>query len=127
MGGWVEVMEPSAFEGWLSHGGIGPTMAQEGARLFVEHYCAGCHRGSQTVRAPHLDGVYGRPVPIQDGNTVHFVTADAAYIRDSILRPKAQVVAGYDPVMPSYEGRISEADLLKIIAYIKSIGREAPR
>jgi cytochrome c oxidase subunit 2 len=127
MGGWVEVMEPTGFERWLSAGGSGPSMAEEGGRLFVAHYCAGCHRDSQTVRAPRLESIYGRPVPIKKGADVEFVNADMAYIRDSILRPKAQIVAGYDPVMPSYEGRISEADLLMIIAYIKSIGAEAAR
>ena len=63
-------------------------------------------------------------MPIQEGREVRFVTADATYIRDSILLPKAQVVAGYEPVMPSYKDQISEQDLLKIIAYIKSIGAE---
>ena len=71
-----------------------------------------------------LEGVFGQPVPIQAGNEVRFVTADAAYIRDSILLPKSQVVAGYEPLMPSYKDQISEPDLLKIIAYIKSIGAE---
>ena len=99
-------------------------MAEEGERLFVQHHCAGCHRGSQTVKAPRLEGVFGRPVPIQEGRDVRFVTADGTYIRDSILRPKAQVVAGYEPVMPSFQDQISEQDLLKIIAYIKSIGAE---
>ena len=67
MGGWVEVMEPADYERWLVEGGAGPSMAEEGERLFVQHHCAGCHRGSQTVRAPRLEGVYGRPVPIQEG------------------------------------------------------------
>ena len=103
-------------------------MAEEGEQLFVRHHCAGCHRGSQTVHAPRLEGVFGQPVPIQEGKEVRFVTADDRYIRDSILMPKSQVVAGYEPVMPSYKGQISEQDLLKIIAYIKSIGtREAGR
>jgi cytochrome c oxidase subunit 2 len=124
MGGWVYVMEPADFESWLTQAGTGPSMAEEGERLFVRHHCAGCHRGSQTVSAPRLEGVYGRPVPIQVGREVGFVTADIAYIRDSILRPKYQVVAGYEPVMPSFQGQISEPDLLKIIAYIKSIGAE---
>jgi cytochrome c oxidase subunit 2 len=127
MGGWVEVMEPPRFERWLAKGSIGPSMAEEGGRLFVAHYCSGCHRDSQTVRAPRLEGIYGRPVPIQDGRDIRFVVADTTYLRDSILRPKAQVVAGYDPVMPSFEGRIGEADLLRIVAYIKSIGGEASR
>jgi cytochrome c oxidase subunit II len=124
MGGWVTVMEPVDFQRWLSQGGAGPSMADEGQRLFVQHHCAGCHRGSQTVKAPVLEGVFGQPVPIQAGNEVRFVTADAAYIRDSILLPKSQVVAGYEPLMPSYKDQISEPDLLKIIAYIKSIGAE---
>jgi cytochrome c oxidase subunit 2 len=124
MGGWVSVMEPVDFQRWLTEGGIGPSMADEGERLFVQHHCAGCHRGSQTVKAPKLEGVFGKPVPIQVGKEVWFVTADTAYIRDSILMPKAQVVAGYEPLMPSYKDQISEPDLLRIIAYIKSIGAE---
>ena len=83
-------------------------MAEEGERLFVRHHCAGCHRGSQIVHAPRLEGVYGHPVPIQEGKDVRFVTADDRYIRDSILLPKSQVVAGYEPVMPSFQGQISE-------------------
>jgi cytochrome c oxidase subunit 2 len=124
MGGWVSVLEPADFERWLSGGAVGASMATEGERLFVQHHCAGCHSGSQIVHAPRLEGVFGRPVPIQDGRDVRFVTADHTYIRDSILRPKAQVVAGYEPLMPSYQDQISEQDLLKIIAYIKSIGAE---
>jgi cytochrome c oxidase subunit 2 len=122
MGGWVYVMEPVEFQQWLSQAGTGASMAEQGERLFVQYHCAGCHRGSQTVHAPRLEGVYGRPVPVQQGKEVRFTLADYRYIRDSILRPKSEVVAGYEPVMPSFEGQITEPDLLKIIAYIKSIG-----
>jgi cytochrome c oxidase subunit II len=122
MGGWVTVMEPADFQEWLSSGGVGPSMAEEGERLFVQYHCAGCHKGSQIVHAPRLEGVFGRSVPIQDGQNVRFVTADEAYIRDSILDPKSKVVAGYEPLMPSYMKQIGEQDLLKIITYIKSIG-----
>jgi cytochrome c oxidase subunit 2 len=128
MGGWVYVMEPVAFQQWLAQAGTGPSMAEQGEHLFVQYHCAGCHRGSQIVQAPRLEGVYGRPVPIQKGREVSFTRADERYIRDSILRPKSEVVAGYEPVMPSFEGQIREQDLLKIIAYIKSIGaKEATR
>jgi cytochrome c oxidase subunit 2 len=128
MRGWVQVMEPVEFQQWLSQAGTGPSMAEQGERLFVQYHCAGCHRGSQIVHAPQLEGVYGRPVPIQQGRDVQFTLADERYIRDSILRPKQEVVAGYEPVMPSFEGQISEQDLLRIIAYIKSIGaKEATR
>jgi cytochrome c oxidase subunit II len=128
MVGWVEVMEPSEFEQWLTGAAAGPSMADQGEQLFVQYHCAGCHRGSQVVNAPRLDGVYGRPVPIQQGNEVNFTLADERYIRDSIIEPKKEVVAGYQPLMPAFKDRISEQDLLKIIAYIKSIGtKEAGR
>jgi cytochrome c oxidase subunit 2 len=122
MTGWVYVMEQADYERWLSERGSGPSMAEEGEQLFVRHHCAGCHQGSQIVHAPRLEGVFGHPVPIQEGKDVRFVTADERYIRDSILMPKSQIVAGYEPVMPSFQGQISEQDLLKILAYIKSIG-----
>jgi cytochrome c oxidase subunit 2 len=124
--GYVHVMEPADYEKWLAAKGVGPSQAEEGEQLFVQHHCAGCHRGSQTVRAPHLEGVYGKPVPIQKDSGVSFVTADDRYIRDSILMPKSEVVAGYEPLMPSYQDQISESDLLKIIAYIKSIANQEP-
>jgi cytochrome c oxidase subunit 2 len=123
MVGWVEVMEPAEFQQWLTRSGTGPSMAEQGEQLFVQYHCAGCHRGSQIVNAPRLEGVYGRPVPIQRGRQdVEFTVADERYIRDSILEPRKEVVAGYQPVMPSFRDRISEPDLLRIIAYIKSIG-----
>ena len=132
MKGKVYVMEQADYERWLAEAGTGPSMITVGKDLFTKHHCAGCHGDSATVQAPRLEGVYGSQVPIQEGRgenaRVSFVTADDRYIRDSILLPKSQVVAGYEPVMPSFQGQISEADLLKIMAYIKSIGRkEAPR
>lgn len=120
--GSIHVMEPADYERWL-HEGTSKSMAREGERLFVEHHCAGCHGDNPKVHAPRLEGVYGKPVPIMGhDNKVRFVIADDRYIRDSILMPKSEVVAGYDPIMPSFKGVISEEDLLKIIEYIKSIG-----
>lgn len=121
MGGWVEVMEPADYERWLREDSGGTSLVQEGKALFVQNHCAGCHGENATVRAPRLEGIYGQPVPIQDGDQVRFVTADDRYIRDSILLPKSQVVAGYQPLMPSYQGQINEEDLIRIIAYIKSL------
>ena len=69
MTGWVQVMEPADYERWLSERGSGPSMAEEGERLFVRNHCAGCHRGSQIVHAPRLEGVYGHPVPFRRGVT----------------------------------------------------------
>jgi len=119
--GWVVVMEPSAYQQWLEEGTAEESMSVAGERLFRQLGCSGCHGVNATVRAPLLDGVYGHPVPLEGGG---FVTADERYIRDSILLPQSQVVAGYKPVMPTFQGHISEDELLKIIAYIKAIGKK---
>lgn len=118
MTGRIVVMEPAAFQEWLERQGAGETLAQEGKRLFSELGCSGCHGNSTTVRAPRLEGLYGRPVPLQDGTVT---TADDRYIRNSILQPRSQIAAGYEPVMPSFAGKISEGELIRIVAYIKSL------
>lgn len=118
--GEVVVMEPNEFQDWLQSGSQKESMAGEGERLFRQYGCSGCHAANASVRAPMLDGVYGHAVALADGKVV---TADERYVRDSILLPRSQVVAGYEPVMPTFEGHINEGDLLKIIAYIKSIGK----
>ncbi len=130
MGGWIYVMDPAEYEKWLTDGTqTDGTMAMQGKDLFVKHHCAGCHGVESTVKAPKLEGVYGSRVPITEGNEIqpHFVVADDRYIRSSILLPKSQVVAGYAPVMPSYQGQIGEDDLLTIIEYIKSLGSKGTR
>lgn len=131
MVGTVHVMEPADYDAWLAERqSSSESMAEEGYRLFVEHHCSGCHGPEPSVQAPRLEGIYGKPVPIQIGEgddvSVQFVTADDRYIRDSILLPKHEVVAGYKPIMPSYQGQIAEQDLVKIVEYIKSIGAEEP-
>ncbi|MDB5351491.1 MAG: ctaC [Planctomycetota bacterium] len=131
MAGSVYVMEPADYERWLEVGGSNITLAKQGEALFQARHCGGCHGPSQAVRAPLLDGVYGSQVPVlREGDKVpHFVAADQRYIRDSILEPKKEIVAGYEPLMPSYRDQLGEDDLLKLIAYIKSIGlgKEAAR
>jgi cytochrome c oxidase subunit II len=100
---------------------VSGTLASEGAALFRELGCGGCHMGPSTVRAPLLEGLYGKPVPLQDGS---IVIADERYIRDSILLPNSQVVAGYAPEMPSFAGEVTEAELIRLVAYIKSLADE---
>jgi cytochrome c oxidase subunit 2 len=122
--GWVHVMEPADYQRWLESGTPTTSMADAGAQLFRSYGCSGCHGLNSTVRAPLLDGVFGHSVPLEGGQVV---TADERYIRDSILLPQSQVAAGYKPVMPTYQGRIKEDELLKIIAYIKALGRKNER
>ncbi|HEU6448092.1 MAG TPA: cytochrome c oxidase subunit II [Verrucomicrobiae bacterium] len=119
MQGTVYVMSQRDYQNWLAANRPKDTLAQSGGKLFRQLGCSGCHVNSNAVHAPPLEGLYGRLVPLSDDT---FVRADDKYIRDSIVLPKSQVVAGYQPVMPTYQGHISEENLLKIIAYIKSIG-----
>ncbi len=116
--GWVYVMPPVDYEQWLSGGVKGESMVEAGARLYQQLACITCHG---TGRGPSLKGVFGKPVVLETGGTV---VADEAYIRESILSPTAKVVAGYPPIMPTFKGQLSEAQLLQLIAYVKSLGTE---
>jgi len=122
MTGQVIVMPPAEYEEWLAHGETGPTLAQSGEQLYRELGCSGCHENSTIVRAPPLRGIFGQPVPLQGGQ---FVVADEGYIRDSILLPAKDIAAGYTNDMPSFQGHISEDQLLELVAYIKSLGPAA--
>ena len=124
MGGWITVMEPRDFGRWLQAQGGQETLAAQGKDLFRRYGCSGCHEAGGTVRAPRLEGVFGSPVPLSDGSVV---IADERYVRDSILDPKAQVAAGYAPVMPTFAGQVGEDDLAKLVAYVESIGPEQAR
>jgi cytochrome c oxidase subunit 2 len=125
MGGWVDVMEPSEYQAWLTGGSNSESPEQTGQRLFTTLACISCH-GDPTEqgagpRAPSLRGVYGSTVKLSDGRTM---VADDAYLRQHILDPGATVVAGYDNIMPTFQGVVSEDQLLQLIAYIKSLGAQ---
>lgn len=129
MVGDIVVMSGPDYQKWLEQNGTSETLAQAGQTLFMRYGCSGCHGGNgvggnqsgSTVQAPALAGLYGSPVTLADGS---IVTADDRYIRDCILTPSTQRVASYPPVMPSFAGQMREEDLLKIIAYIKSLALE---
>jgi len=124
MKGTVHVMEPAAYQDWLNRGDVGDSLAQSGANLFRTLGCSGCHIGKGTVRSPPLEGLYGKLVPLQNGEVVR---ADDKYIRDSILLPQSQIAAGYEPLMPTFQGHISEEQLFLLLAYIKSIADQQPK
>ena len=121
--GEIVAMEQTDYAAWLTQQGPSSPLAQEGGALFRELGCSGCHGIGSAVRAPPLEGLYGKPVPLADGTTV---TADDKYIRDSILLPRSQIAAGYQPLMPSFEGKISEDQLLRLVIYIKSLAGQQP-
>jgi len=123
MQGMVYVMAPADYEEWLAHGAPPDTLAQSGEKLFRELGCSGCHVNSSAVHAPPLEGLYGKLAPLSDGT---FARVDDKFIRDHILLPSSQVPAGYQPVMPTFQGRVNEEELLELVAYVKSIGNETP-
>jgi cytochrome c oxidase subunit 2 len=120
MVGKVVVMEPIDYQRWLSGGGTDETPAVAGEKKFQQLGCITCHGEKPGARGPSLRGVFGSEVTLQNGQTV---PVNLEYVRESILLPQAKMVAGYSVIMPTYQGQISEADLLNVIAYIKSIGK----
>ena len=120
MQGKVIVMSGPDYARWLTDQGVHESLAQQGEELFRAHGCSGCHDPASTVHAPSLVGLYGTLVHLQDGSVR---IADEAYIHDCIFNPRSFTVAGYPPIMPDFSGQIDEGDVLKIVAYIKSLGR----
>ena len=118
--GWVYAMEPQDYQAWLSGGAPEGSMASSGEKLFQDLGCANCHRSDTPGRCPNLTGLFGTTVQLAGGGTVK---ADEAYIRESILTPNAKVVAGYQPIMPTFQGLVTEEGLTQLIEYIRSQGR----
>jgi len=116
MVGILTVMRPAEYENWLTQAGTDLSLAQAGQALFSTYGCSGCHAQGSTVRAPSLAGLYDNPVPLEKGGTL---IADASYIRDKILNPDHNLIAGYRQVMPSFKGLIPEEDMIKLVAFIK--------
>lgn len=120
MQGEVDVMSAPDYARWLTEQGVHESLADQGRDVFRAHGCSGCHDENSTVHAPSLAGLYGTYVHLQDGSVR---LADEAYIRDCILNPRSFTVAGFPPVMPDFSGQLGEDEVLKLIAYIKSIGK----
>jgi len=119
MVGWIYVMEPQDYQTWLSGGAVEGSLAENGKKLFEQLACNNCHKEDTTGRCPMLVNLYGTQVKLTGGGTVK---ADEAYIRESILQPQAKVVFGYEPVMPTFQGLVTEEQVLQLVEYVKSIG-----
>ncbi len=116
--GSIVVQEPAQYEAWMSGGTTGPLSAS-GEKIFSELGCVTCHRSDSQGRGPNLQGVFGKPVQLADGRTL---TADENYIRECILDPGAKRVKGFQPIMPTFQGLVSEEQVNALVAYIKSVG-----
>jgi cytochrome c oxidase subunit II len=116
--GEVVVMDPNEYQTWLSGGAPEGSLASTGAKLFADLACNTCHRPDAQGRGPVLDGLFGKPVELVGGGTV---VADEAYVRESILMPAAKVAGGFQPIMPTFQGLVTEEQLLALIEYVKSL------
>jgi len=116
--GEIVVMEPSEYQTWLSGGAPEGSLASTGAKLFADLACNTCHRPDAQGRGPVLEGLFGKTVKLQSGETI---TVDEAYVRESILTPSAKITAGFQPIMPTFQGLVTEEQLLALVEYVKSL------
>lgn len=122
MSGQLVILAPQDYARWTEAQPQAGDLARPGESLFRSLGCSGCHSPGASVHAPDLRGLYGRPVHLADGRTV---IADEAYLRDSILLPNKDIVAGFPPIMPSFKGVASEGDIVELLAYLKSLSTGA--
>lgn len=117
MTGVVVAMEPQDYAAWLHNRAEG-SLALEGRKLFLKYQCVTCHSADALARGPVLEGLYRTTVPLEGGGTT---IADETYLRQSILDPDAMIVAGFQSIMPTFEGQMSEEELILLIEFIKSL------
>jgi len=115
--GEVVVMEPADYERWLTQNGEG-SLASSGEKLFRHFGCISCHRADSGMRGPDLSGLFGKQVFLSDGRSL---VADENYIRESILDPKAKIAAGFQPIMPTFQGQVNEEEMLQLVSYIRAL------
>jgi cytochrome c oxidase subunit 2 len=120
MGGWVIVMEPTDFDNWLSGNANQQSASSAGQQLYQSMGCASCHgANAEGGRGPALQGVFNSQPQLNNGQ---IVKADENYLRESIINPQAKIVSGFGPIMPSFQGQVTEEQLLQLTAYIRSLG-----
>jgi cytochrome c oxidase subunit 2 len=123
MTGVVVAESPEKYAAWLGQGDSASDREARGGQLFVRYGCSGCHTQPSSVKAPSLEGLYGRQVPVTGGG---FARVDDAYLRDCILLPGKVAPAGYALIMPSFQGVIPEGDLVELVNYVRNLGAADP-
>jgi len=123
MTGEVVVMEPNDYQAWLTGGSGEGSLASSGQKLFNDLACNTCHKPDSQGRGPMLQDLFGKTQVLQSGETI---TADEAYIRESILNPRAKIVAGFQPIMPTFQGQVNEEGVLELVEYVKSLKSATP-
>ena len=120
--GTVVVQSPEEYEAWVAAAPPPKAFSADGERLFAQYACNSCHKATAGGRGPSLHGIYGKQVAFADGGSGR---VDDAYLRESILMPSAKIVQGYESIMPSFQGQVSEEALQQLIRYIQSLSPEA--
>src|SRR3984957_3725929 len=116
--GTITVLSPADYKKWTEESTSGMSLAQNGERLFASMGCNACHSGNAAARGPNLSGVYGSKLQLTNGQQV---LVNEAYLRDAILNPSQHIAAGYAPIMPTYQGQVSEDGLIDLVEYVKSM------
>ncbi|MCC7032985.1 MAG: cytochrome c oxidase subunit II [Acidobacteria bacterium] len=120
--GKVVVMEPDDYQAWLAGGGVEGTLAERGQRLFQDLACGTCHLDTGKGRGPSLNDIVGKTVTLADGATA---VVDEGYLRESIVNSQVKIVQGYQPLMPAFQGLVSEDNLVALVEYVKSLSPQA--
>ena len=115
-------MEPAAYQAWLAGGTSEGTLAERGERLFTDLACNTCHLDTGKGRGPALQNIVGKPVELADGSTA---MVDEGYLRESIINSQAKIVRGYQPLMPAFQGLVSEDNLVALVEYVKTLSPTA--
>ncbi len=118
MRGRVVVQSPEDYQRWL-HSQAEGSLALQGRKTFLKYRCVSCHSANSSARAPVLESLYGKVVPLRDGRSV---VADESYLRESILNPGVKVVLGWEDIMPTFKGQITEEEIIEVIAFLKALG-----
>ena len=116
--GEVTVLTPEDYKKWLAGSTSGSSLAQNGERLFASLSCNACHNTRPDARGPSLANVYGSSLTLASGQKI---TADDAYLREAILNPSQHITQGYAPIMPTYQGQVSEDGVIALVEYIKNL------
>jgi cytochrome c oxidase subunit 2 len=116
--GEVTAMTAKDYENWLAGSTSGSSLAQNGERIFASLGCNACHSGIASARGPNLAEAYGSKIQLANGS---YTVVDDAFLRDSILNPSSHETAGYAPIMPTYQGQVSEEGLIDLVEYIKAL------
>lgn len=113
---------PADFDAWMTRVTdifAGRTMEEAGELLYGSKGCIACHsRDGSKLVGPSFKDMYGFEFDTREGVRI---TVDDAYVRESILKPNVSVIAGFEPIMTPFEGRITDKEIEAVTAYLRTL------